>query len=148
MKLLSKYKTLLASVALAALTGGAQADVVQIKGHTANGINYGDSVVAPGVYSGVAALWNVSNLDEGTSFLAFCLQLLERVDETTSQVYTAGSYAPTGDVQELFDRYYGTVLDSRTSAVGFQLALWELTGQVDVSAFRAPSAAVASTEPQ
>lgn len=143
MKLLSTSKTLLASVALLALAGGAQADVVQIKTHVANGIVYADAYVAPGVTDGAAALWNVSNLDTNTSFLAYCLQILEGVNEQASQTYTSSTYAASAGVQELYDRYYSTVQVSRAYAVGFQLALWQLIGEVDVSAFTAPQDAIA-----
>ena len=143
MKLLSKSKTLLASVAFLGLAGGAHADLVQVKAHVANGIVYADAVMASGATDTAAALWNVSNLDTGTSFLAYCLQILERVDEQVSHDYTSSTYAVSAGVQELYDRYYGTVQVSRAYAVGFQLALWQLIGEADVSGFTAPQDAIA-----
>ncbi len=143
MKSLPKLKTLLASLALASLASVAQAEPMRIQGYQANGVNYGDYVVGAPVYSGLAALWNVTNTDTSTSFLAYCLELLERIDGSAAQDYTAGAYAPSADVQELYDRYYGTVLNGRAQAVGFQLALWDLTGQADLATFSAPADAIA-----
>ncbi len=143
MKLLPKFKTLLVSLAVAAVAGTAQAEPMRIQGYQANGITYADFVVGAPVYSGIAALWNVTNATTGTSFLAYCLELMEGIDSTTAAEYTSGVYAPSADVQELYDRYYGTVLDGRTQAVGFQLALWDLTGQADLSTFGAPADSIA-----
>jgi len=147
MRLLTKPRTLLASLALAALAGGAHADLIQIRGYVENGTTYADvaqtTAAAPTEYSGVAALWNVTNLDTNTSFLAYCIQLLESINRTGSNDYTSATYAPNADVQELYDRYYGTVTQSVARAVGFQLALWDLTDQADVASFEMPPNAIA-----
>lgn len=143
MQFISKSKTLLASLALMAVAGTAQADALQIKAYQSNSTSYSDFVVGTPVYSGIAALWNVTNTDTSTSFLAYCLELLESVDQTGTHAYVSGAYAPTADVQELYDRYFGTVVQGRVQAVGFQLALWALTGQADVSVFAAPTDVVA-----
>lgn len=147
MRLLTKPRTLLASLALAALAGGAHADLIQIRGYVDNNTTYASpaqtTASAPVAYSGVVALWNVTNLDTSTNFLAYCLQLLEDINRTGSNEYTPGAYAPNDDVQELYDRYYSTVTQSVARAVGFQLALWELTDQADVASFATPPNAIA-----
>lgn len=150
MKFLSKSRTLLASLALAALAGGAQADVVQIRGYVANGTAYADLATAPNVYNGIAALWSVTKVADNTSFLAYCLQLMENIDRAGSNDYTSSTYAPGAtvmtDVQELYDRYYGSVTQTVSRAVGFQLALWDLTGEIDVTSFVAPTNAIAEAK--
>jgi hypothetical protein len=147
MRLLTKSRTLLASLALAGLAGGAHADLIEIDPYIAGGNIYSSiaqtRITAPVAYQGQAALWNVTNLDTNTSFLAYCLQMLESVDTRASNDYTSGTYTPTAGVQELYDRYYGTVTQSIARAVGFQLALWELTGQAAVASFQSPVNAIA-----
>lgn len=136
MKLLFKPKTMLTALALAACAVGAQADTVQIKTHVAGGTLYADLVnTTDSSYSGPAALWNVQNQTTGDSFLAYCLELLQGADQSNPQTYTSATYNANANVRELYDRFYGTILQSDSQAVGFQLALWELIGSTDVSLF-------------
>jgi hypothetical protein len=147
MRLLNKPRTLLASLALAALAGGAHADLIAIKTYVAGSTTYSSLAqtwdTAPVDYEGQASLWNVTNLDTNTSFLAYCLQMLESINRSGSEEYTSGTYTPTAGVQELYDRYYGTVTQSVARAVGFQLALWDLTGQAPLASFEGPVNAIA-----
>ncbi len=138
------HKALLA-VAFAAATfaGAAQADDLSVDNFytSSTGVqftdNYSDS--APGGLSGAMALWNVQNSTTGKSFLAYCLEPAEAAVQAL-QSYTASAYANTS-VQELYDRFYGSVTanpDSADRAMGFQLALWELHGGYAVSSWELP----------
>lgn len=132
MKISNRARRLLAAAAFIGLAGTVQADALRISPHS----NYFDLVQSP-TYSGPAAMWSVQNLTTADSFLAFCLELLERADQANAQNYTAAAYAPSANVSELFDRFYSTAQSSISSAVGFQLALWELLGQASVDDFTA-----------
>lgn len=125
MKMQSRSRKLLAVLALAGLASTAQADVVTVDAYEDN---Y-DLVESP-TYSGMAALWKVENLTLGDSFLAYCLELAQGVDQQGSQNYSRVSYAPNGNMEELYDRFYAQSLTDADQAVGFQLALWQLSGQL------------------
>lgn len=75
-----------------------------------------------------AGLFSVNNLTTGTSFLAFCNELLQGISSnavTTGLDYTAGSTVPAA-VHNLYDNVFGTLnLNNVSEVVGFQIALWE-----------------------
>jgi hypothetical protein len=129
-------RMLLAALALAGMAGIAQADVLKVD------VNNGYTTVAtaPG-YQGEVAQWSVSNTTVPAvgapfdSFVAYCLQMLESVDQVNEQNYSRVSFAANADVQELYDRFYSSSLTSAVNAVGFQLALWDLLGQSDADGF-------------
>lgn len=130
MKLSHRLRQLCAALALVGLAGAAQADPLRI---TPAGDAF--DLVQSSAYSGPAAMWSVRNLTTDESFLAFCLELLQGADQSNAQEYTASSYAPSAPVRELYDRFYGSVQTSAATAVGFQLALWDLLGQATVADF-------------
>ena len=129
-------RMLLAALALAGMAGIAQADVLKVD------VNNGYTTVAtaPG-YQGEVAQWSVINTTVPAvgapfdSFVAYCLQMLESVDQVNEQNYSRVSFAANADVQELYDRFYSSSLTSAVNAVGFQLALWDLLGQSDADGF-------------
>ena len=129
-------KMLLAALALAGVAGAAQADVLKVD------VNNGYTTLAqaPG-YQGEVAQWSVTNTTVPPvsapydSFVAYCLQMMESVDQVGAQNYSRVSFAANADVQELYDRFYSQSLTSAVNAVGFQLALWDLLGQADATGF-------------
>lgn len=129
-------RMLLAALALAGMAGAAQADVLKVD------VNNGYTTLAqaPG-YQGEVAQWSVTNTTVPPvgapydSFVAYCLQMMESVDQVGSQTYTRVSFTANADVQELYDRFYSQSLTSAVNAVGFQLALWDLLGQADATSF-------------
>lgn len=129
-------RMLLAALALAGMAGAAQADVLKVA------VNNGYTTVAqaPG-YDGEVAQWSVTNTTVPPvgapydSFVAYCLQMMEAVDQVGEQTYSRVSFAANADVQELYDRFYSQSLTSAVNAVGFQLALWDLLGQADATGF-------------
>lgn len=129
-------RMLLAALALAGMAGAAQADVLKVD--VSNG--YTTLAQAPG-YQGEVAQWSVTNATTPPvgapfdSFVAYCLQMLESVDQVNGQNYSRVNFAANADVQELYDRFYSQSLTSAVNAVGFQLALWELLGQADADGF-------------
>lgn len=149
MKFISKSKTLLASLAFVALSGGAQAATVNlsIDSYMANGVPYTAIVNAPSnVYEGDAGVLAVTPEGALSRFLAFCIEFNQRIDKRVAHEYESEVYKASNDVQELYDRFYGNVLQSQTRAVGFQLALWELLGQINVDQFNSPPAAIADAK--
>ena len=77
----------------------------------------------------VAGVFNVDNLTTGTSFLAFCFELLQGVGvgalTPPGLEFTAGS-AVNANTQALFNQSYATLDFTDASALaGFQIALWE-----------------------
>lgn len=127
MDLLICPRKLLAALALAGLGAVAHADVVRIEAHD----GYFD-IVQSNSFAGPAALWSVDNQTTGDSFLAYCLELLESVSYRP-QTYTSVAYAPSADIEELFDRFYASSITSAENAIGFQLALWDLLGQASAA---------------
>lgn len=127
-------RMLLAALALAGMAGAAQADVLKVD------VNNGYTTLAqaPG-YQGEVAQWSVTNTTPVgapyDSFVAYCLQMMESVDQVGTQNYTRVSFNASADVQELYDRFYSQSLTSAVNAVGFQLALWDLLGQADATGF-------------
>ncbi|WP_162243969.1 PEP-CTERM sorting domain-containing protein [Pseudorhodoferax sp. Leaf265] len=129
-------KMLLAALALAGVAGAAQADVLKVD------VNNGYTTLAqaPG-YQGEVAQWSVTNTTVPAvgapydSFVAYCLQMMESVEQVGEQNYSRVSFAANADVQELYDRFYSSSLTSAVNAVGFQLALWDLLGQADATSF-------------
>ncbi len=85
----------------------------------------------------VAGVFNVDNLTTGTSFLAFCFELLQGVNVNAltppGLVFTAGSTA-NADLQTLFNQSYSSLDFSDASQLaGFQIALWETLDNSDLS---------------
>lgn len=77
----------------------------------------------------VAGIFNVDNLTNSTSFLAFCFELLQGVNVNAltppGLVFTAGSPA-NADLQTLFNQSYaGLDFGDASQLAGFQIALWE-----------------------
>ncbi|MBN8284334.1 PEP-CTERM sorting domain-containing protein [Zoogloea sp.] len=77
----------------------------------------------------VAGVFNVDNLTTGTSFLAFCFELLQGVNVNAltppGLVFTAGSTA-NADLQTLFNQSYSSLdFNDASQLAGFQIALWE-----------------------
>ncbi|MEF7614900.1 PEP-CTERM sorting domain-containing protein [Aquincola sp. MAHUQ-54] len=138
MRSLSKSKTLVA-LAVAAAASGAQADLLQTnRAYVSGGLPFERTVDVDGFDSVQSAgLKEVLNLTTGGSFLAYCLQAAIDVPTTSAQ-YSASVYAASADVQELYDRFYGSVTSGVTQAVAFQLALWELVDGPAVSAVKMP----------
>ncbi|CAN7308584.1 PEP-CTERM sorting domain-containing protein [Pseudorhodoferax sp. LjRoot39] len=129
-------RMLLAALALAGMAGAAQADVLKVD------VNNGYTTLAQGSgYQGEVAQWSVTNTTVPAvgapydSFVAYCLQMMESLDQVGEQNYSRVSFAANADVQELYDRFYSQSLTSAVNAVGFQLALWDLLGQADASSF-------------
>ncbi len=73
-------------------------------------------------------IFNVTDQTTGTSFLAFCYELLQGLSgaaATTGQDYTANAGAP-GAVQTLYNQSFaGISLTSAVDVAAFQIALWE-----------------------
>jgi len=77
----------------------------------------------------VAGVFNVDNLTTGSSFLAFCFELLQGVGvgalTPPGLEFTAASAVNAG-TQALFNQSYATLDFNDASAMaGFQIALWE-----------------------
>lgn len=79
-------------------------------------------------------LFDVQNLSTGSSFLAYCIEQSQGA-VSASQSYTSSAYTSASGVQELYDRFYDTSLQTQQGAIAFQLALWQLTGGSTVASF-------------
>ncbi len=119
------------AVALAAVglfaSASAQADSLVLE-QDINSLAF--TVSANGVQDDVVAgVFNVDNLTTGTSFLAFCFELLQGVGVgalTPPGLEFTASTAVNADTQALFNQSYATLDFSDASAMaGFQIALWE-----------------------
>ena len=85
----------------------------------------------------VAGVFNVDNLTTGSSFLAFCFELLQGVGvgalTPPGLEFTAGS-AVNANTQALFNQSYATLDFNDASAMaGFQIALWEALDDINLS---------------
>ncbi len=84
----------------------------------------------------LAGSFNVSNLSTGSSFLAFCFELLQGVN--TSSLTPPGldftaSPAASADLQTLFNQTFsGLNLSSAVETAGFQIAIWETLDNNDL----------------
>lgn len=87
----------------------------------------GGNTEGPGVF-------NALNLTTGASFLAYCIEQSQSA-VSASHSYTASAYAGPAAVQELYDRFFDTSVQTQQGAVAFQMALWDLTGGTTVSAY-------------
>lgn len=77
----------------------------------------------------VAGVFNVENLTTGSSFLAFCFELLQGVGvgalTPPGLEFTAGNVV-NANTQALFNQSYATLdLTDASALAGFQIALWE-----------------------
>ncbi len=84
----------------------------------------------------VAGSFNVSNLSTGSSFLAFCYELLQGVNTGTLTPpgldFTASPTA-SADLQTLFNQTFsGLNLSSAVETAGFQIAIWETLDNNDL----------------
>lgn len=94
-------------------------------------------VAQVGAVTHTPALFDVKIVENQTvtgSFLAYCIQAAEGA-LSTAVSYTASPYAASSAVQELYDRFYGVAASSQSNAVAFQLALWDLSGEVPLGAY-------------
>lgn len=112
----------------------AQTSVLSIKSYVSPTNELYAGLAMGDTYQGAVALWDVENTSNGENFFAFCAEQFASVDQQNSQAYTISPYS-NADIQELYDRYYGTVLESPVNAVAFQMALWELQGGEAVSSY-------------
>lgn len=77
----------------------------------------------------VATLFTVSDQTTGSSFLAFCYELLQNIGAAAyvppGLPYTAGSVVSAA-TQALFNQSYASIdLGNQAQVAGFQIALWE-----------------------
>ena len=111
---------LMASVPAHADTLATELDINSLMGFTVDTANAGPLTVDTGVL-------NVTNLSTGSSFLAFCYELLQgvSVNTLTGLPFDASSVIPAA-VQTLFNQSYAEVhFDNAVEVAGFQIALWE-----------------------
>lgn len=77
----------------------------------------------------LATLFTVSDQTTGSSFLAFCYELMQNIGAgayaAPGLAYTAGG-AVSAATQALFNQSYASIdLGNQTQVAGFQIALWE-----------------------
>ncbi|MBQ1762561.1 MAG: PEP-CTERM sorting domain-containing protein [Aquincola sp.] len=136
----------LAGLAAAALlaTSAAHADTLSVNNYatTADGRLATGSVAILSGGTSDPVLFNVLNKTTGTSFLAYCIEQSQTV-RRSDQTYSAAAYSAPAGVQELYDRFYSTSLQTQRGAVAFQLALWDLTGNTSLSSYSSSDANVA-----
>lgn len=103
------------------------------------------AVAQAGAVTHTPSVFDVKIVENQTvtgSFLAYCIQAAEGA-LSTAVSYTASPYAASSAVQELYDRFYGVSVASQSNAVAFQLALWDLSGEVALGAYTFVSDAAA-----
>lgn len=111
---------LMASVPAHADTLATELDINSLMGFTVDTANAGPLTVDTGVL-------NVTNLSTGSSFLAFCYELLQGINSNAlnGMPFDASSVIPAA-VQTLFNQSYAEVhFDNAVEVAGFQIALWE-----------------------
>lgn len=125
-----------ACVAAAALASAtAQADTLVIEQEP--NLTMAFQVEANGTIKKInAGLFSVNDLSTGTSFVAFCNELLQGI--SSAAMITGLDYTPTASVaasvQSLYDNALPFVhLDDASDVVGFQIALWEAMDDGDMS---------------
>jgi len=81
-------------------------------------------------------LLNVTDTTTGSSFLAFCYELLQGLSVaafTSGETYTPGANLSPA-VQTLYNQSFGSLnLTSAVEVAGFQIALWEALDNSDLS---------------
>ena len=111
---------LLASAPAHADTLAMELDINSLMGFKVDVNGTGTKTVDTGVF-------NVSNATTGSSFLAFCYELLQgvNVNALNGMTFSPSSVIP-GAVQTLFNQSYAEVhFDNAVEVAGFQIALWE-----------------------
>lgn len=139
--------TTLAVGTLAAATS-ASAALLTYEGFAASGNTQvsGTSTGAPS-YNGLGGSFNMTNsgntLGLGTSFIAFCLDLIGGVSEGSSYQFDINNVNPfqsertlsvfqRNNVEKLYDASYGSVdVNNGVDAAAFQIALWEAAYETD-----------------
>lgn len=119
---------LLASVPAHADTLATELDINSLMGFTVDTANAGPLAVDTGVL-------NVTNLSTGSSFLAFCYELLQGINSNAlnGMPFDASSVIPAA-VQTLFNQSYAEVhFDNAVEVAGFQIALWETLDDNDLN---------------
>lgn len=119
---------------LATVSCFAQSGVLSINGYVSPTNQVYAGLAMGNTYEGVVALWDVENTTSGENFIAFCAEQSASIDQQNPQTYTISPYS-NADIQELYDRYYGVVLESPVNAIAFQMAMWELLGGEAVSSY-------------
>lgn len=111
---------LMASVPAHADTLAMELDINSLMGFKVDVNGTGTKTVDTGVF-------NVSNATTGSSFLAFCYELLQGINSNALNglPFDASSVIPAA-VQTLFNQSYAEVhFDNAVEVAGFQIALWE-----------------------
>ena len=111
---------LMASVPAHADTLAMELDINSLMGFKVDVNGTGTKTVDTGVF-------NVSNATTGSSFLAFCYELLQGINSNAlnGMPFDASSVIPAA-VQTLFNQSYAEVhFDNAVEVAGFQIALWE-----------------------
>ena len=94
-----------------------------------------------------AGIYNITNTTKGESFLSFCVELLQNVQAATLPALggleftpvNLASYATTPNpasaaIQSLFDQRFGGLnVSSFVETAAFQIALWELADDSDLT---------------
>lgn len=146
-----KIKGLVLAVGFAgmALAGVAQADMLSTDANSlgvSTGLNFGVQVDG-NAESRDAGSFNVANLTKGTSFAAFCadirtnisVQALDLVNPLGIEYdnVSAASFltaAQLTDIQALYDQRYASVnLTDKVETAAFQISLWELLDDGNLS---------------
>jgi MYXO-CTERM domain-containing protein len=108
---------------------------------------HADTLVNPGAPNGLAFNFNnpaassdvlgsftVNNTTTQSSFVAYCLEVLQNI--STTAVYTSSIFN-NADVQALYDQRYGSLATAgspaRIQQAAFQIALWEILDTGNVS---------------
>ena len=127
MKYANTFRRAVLGVALAGslVSGAAQADELAI--NLPVGAPHFNVSVNGTLEGATGGLFSVTNKTTGSSFLAFCYELLQDIGQNAA---TGEPYVKTGGVssatQLLFDQSFGSLdLTNMAELAGFQIALWE-----------------------
>lgn len=132
-RIIKKSALALAAIGLFA-SASAQADSLVLE-QDINSLSFNVDVSGT-THDVVAGAFSVNNLTSGSSFLAFCFELLQGVNTGSLTPpgldFTAGS-AASADTQTLFNQSFsGLNLNSAVELAGFQIALWETLDNNDL----------------
>lgn len=146
-----KLKGLALAVGVAgmAFAGGAQADMLTTDANSLGvGTGLSFSLSVDGAAEGRdAGSFNVANLTTGTSFAAFCADIRTSIATSALSVLNAGgleydnvpassfvSAAQINDLQALYDQRYASIsLTDKIETAAFQISLWELLDDGNLS---------------
>lgn len=129
MKFLAYSKNLFAALAFIGLASAASADVIRVKPTFVNGDPYAD-IIMSSAYEGTVTQWTATAEATGESFIAYCIEIAQALQQNAPLEYTRSAYAPSAEVSELYDRYYAASKNDETKALAFQSALWMLLDQL------------------